>query len=125
MTDLQLQVDFLTNLVKDNQLHEPYCVAFSLPKHHSGSFGFAASMADPYCHCWLDKDNKAPEGQAFGVYNKATEELGPVAYVNRYYARLGILQDTKLSPEKNTEGYWGSQYLIVEVSVQPKNPAES
>lgn len=122
---VQEKIAFLTSIIKANKLHEPDCVAFSLPKDHSGAFGFAASMADSKCHCWLDQDNRAPEDHAFTYYHLKEQKLATTGYVNRYGAVQALLKHNQhLSRDKSDANYWGKSYAIVEVTVQPTESTE-
>lgn len=119
------KIAFLTDIIKANKLHEPTCVAFSLPKDHAGTFGFAASMANGQCHCWLDKDNRAEQGKAFAVYHIENKEiLHDAFYVNRHHTREHILDRLPhLSADPKSPDYWGKTYYIIEVTLS--QPAES
>lgn len=122
----QSEIDFLTSIIKANQLHEADCIAFSLPKDHSGSFGFAASMSDPYCHCWLDRDNRAEPGKAFAFYHVKDEKLGTNGYVNRYGAVKALLEhDPSVSGTKNAQNHWNKTYAILEVTINPTESEET
>lgn len=119
------KIAFLTDIIKDNQLHEADCVAFSLPKHHSGPFGTFASMADDQCHCWLDKDNTPEPGQAFSWYHKETKELHTQGYLNRFHTLTALLQaHPDLSRDKKSENYWGKTFYIVPVTINPTESTE-
>jgi hypothetical protein len=119
------QIDFLIDIIKANKLHEPDCVAFSLPKDHSGPFGFTASMAYGHCHCWLDKDNRAEDGHAFTWYHLTNTELGKTGYVNRYGTVKALLESNEyLSRNRSDANYWGKSYAIVEVTLQPTESSE-
>lgn len=118
-------MNFLTDIIKANKLHEPDCVAFSLPKDHGGPFGFASSMLDPQCHCWLDQDNRAEPGKAFASYHLKDEKLASMGYVNRYGAVKALLKDfPELSAVKSDANYWGKSYAIVEVIINPTESTE-
>ncbi len=119
------KIALLTSIIKANKLHEPTCVAFSLPKDHSGMFGFAASMADNQCHCWLDQENRTEDGKAFAHYHIKDQKLGTMGYVNRYGAVKALLEDQPvLSADKTRDHYWGKLYAIVEVTVNPTESTE-
>lgn len=119
------KIAFLTDIIKANKLHEPDCIAFSLPKDHSGSFGFAASMTDKYCHCWLDQENRTEDGKAFAFYHVKDEKLSTYGYVNRYGAVKALLEyDKSVSGTKNSENHWNKAYAIMEVTTQPAESTE-
>lgn len=116
---------FLKQIIKDNKLHEVNCVAFSLPKDHGGPFGFASSMLDGQCHCWLDKDNQAEENHAFTWYHIKDEKLASMGFINRHYAVKGLLdQFPELSHVKSDPNYWAKTYSIVEVTINHQESAE-
>lgn len=122
---VQEKIAFLTSIIKANKLHEPDCVAFSLPKDHSGAFGFAASMADGQCHCWLDQDNRAPEDHAFTYYHLKEQKLATTGYVNKYGTVKALLETYPFySSDRKSDKYWGRFYAIVEVTVQPTESTE-
>ena len=111
-------IAFLTDIIKANKLHEPTCVAFSLPKDHSGPFGSLTSMTESHCHCWLDKDNTPEPGQAFAWYHKETEELSSLGYINRFHTVHALLEaHPDLSRDKKSEKYWGKTFYIVPVTI--------
>lgn len=108
---------FLTQIIKDNRLHEKYCSAFSTAK---GDFAnMFQGMAERNCYCWLDKDNEAEEGKGFAAYHIESKTLGTVAYKNRHFAYVFLLKDhPNLSPNYEDPNYWGKSFYIVEVTVQ-------
>lgn len=115
---IHTEIAFLKQIIKDNKLHQVECVAFSLPKDHGGPFGFASSMLDPQCHCWLDKDNRAEENHAFAWYRIKDIKLGTTGYINRYYAVKALLEEhPELSAVRSYPNYWAKTYSIVEVTV--------
>jgi hypothetical protein len=118
----QEQINFLTQIIKYNRLHEKYCAAFSTAK---GDFAnMFQGMAEKSCYCWLDKDNVAEEGKGFASYHIESKTLGTVGYKNRHYAYLLLLKEhPDLSPNHEDPNYWGKSYYIVEVTVQ--TPTES
>lgn len=115
------KIAVLTNIIKDNQLHEKHCVAFAPSKDHAGPFGFLASAADKYCHCWLDKDNRAPEGEGFGLYHIKNDELSQEKfYLNNYYAVEDLLKyHPELSKDPKADNYWRKTYYVLPVKLQP------
>ena len=120
------QIDFLTEIIKANKLHEPNCLAFSLPKDHSGTFGFLGSMSEDHCHCWLDRDNRAEPGKAFAFYHVEDEILGTRGYVNRYGAVKALLEhDPSVSSTKRAENHWNKTYAIIEVTILPTESEET
>ena len=115
------QIDFLTSIIKAYRLHEDYCAAFSTTK---GDFaGMFSGILERECHCWLDKDNRAPEGEGFGLYHIESKELLRDAYyVNRFYTREHILERLPhLSADPKSEDYWGKTYYIVEVTLKTES----
>jgi hypothetical protein len=126
LDNIQTRLDFFMNLAKANKLHEPHCVAFTLPKDHAGSFGTFASAGDKYCHCWLDYENRAPEGEAFGIYDIEAKELQPSAcFLNQFYAVEYILQQNPhLSKEPSDENYWRKTYYVLPVTLNPTESTE-
>lgn len=119
------KIAFLTDIIKANKLHEPDCVAFSLPKDHSGPFGTFASMSEDQCHCWLDRDSTPKPGEGFSWYHKSTEELHTVAYLNRYHTLIDLLKaHPELSRDKKSENYWGKTYYLLPVSINPTESTE-
>jgi hypothetical protein len=118
-------ISFLKQIIKENRLHERNCIAFTLPKEYSGALGFTAGMFEKECHCWLDKDNRAPEGHAFAYFHIRDKELAPTGYVNRYYAVQHLLEDhPELSAVRTDPNHWSKTYYIVEVSINPQESAE-
>ena len=112
-------IDFLTDIIKANRLHEAYCPAFGTAK---GDFAnMFSGMLEKQCDCWLDKDNRTEEGRAVGVYHIETKTLLQDAfYVNRFYAREHILETyPDLSADPKSDNYWANTYYIVEVTVGP------
>jgi hypothetical protein len=116
---MSTEIQFLTQIIKANRLHEPYCVAFDTYKGVlANPF---ASMIEKECHCWLDKDNKAEDGKGFGIYNVQDKTLLHEAFfINRYYTRRHILAIfPNLSEDPKSDDYWSKHYLIVPVQIRP------
>jgi hypothetical protein len=124
------QIEFLTNIIKANRLHEPYCIAFSTqPPDWAGLHTMFSSMAEKECHCWLDEDNHAEPGKGFGVYHVRTKTLFQDAFFrNRYYTRRHILETIPdISADPKEDDYWAKAYVIVPVELRqaPETPKET
>jgi hypothetical protein len=119
------KIAFLTDIIKANRLHEPDCAAFSLPKDHSGAFGGLFSMADDYCHCWLDRDNPPEPGQAFSWIHIKDKELHTIGYINRFHTLTALLEAyPELSRDKKSENYWGKTYYLIPVTINSTESTE-
>lgn len=120
---------FLNQIIKDNKLHESHCVAFSTSKDSTGLFGSLTFSSEKYCHCWLDRENRAPEGEGFGIYDIKNEELlQELFFVNNYFAVKNLLKDhPELSKQPSDDNYWRKFFYIIPVSLQPATltPTES
>lgn len=119
----QEQIDFLSQIIKANRLHESHCPAFN---PHKGDFAnMFQSLTEQQCHCWLDQDNCAPYGGGFAAYHIENKKIDGEAYINRYYAVQRLLSfHPEVSEDTKAENYWGKTYYIVPVTTTAKESTE-